>query len=147
MKDHIVGRLTTPPEAGLDVQEETISHRRHGRHDLWDERELYRSPGHRPLGRGGASPPLHHRSSMRMQERPLPKMDTWKTLHAPTPAPATGQPEHPAVPLHGDQHDSHRLRPEPPPGPDGRRDCGSSEAEPADRASTKTVAIDGKCQP
>ena len=83
-----------PPEAGPDVQEETISHRRHGRHDLRDERELYRSPGHRPLGRGGASPPLHHRSSMRMQERPLPKMDSWKTLHAPTPASANGQPEH-----------------------------------------------------
>ena len=137
-----------PSAAGLDVQEETISppSRRHGGHDLWDERELYRSPRHRPLGRGGAAPPLPHRSSMRMQERPLPKMDSWKTLHAPTPAPATGQPEHPAVHLHGDQHGSHRLRPEPPPGPDGRRDRGSSEAEPADRTSTKTVAIDGKCQ-
>ena len=77
-----------PPEAGPDVQKETISHRRHGRHDLWDERELYRSPRHRPLGRGGAAPPLPHRSSMRMQERPLSEMDSWKTLHAPAPAPA-----------------------------------------------------------
>ena len=137
-----------PSAAGLDVQEETISplSRRHGGHDLWDERELYRSPRHRPLGRGGAAPPLPHRSSMRMQERPLSEMDSLKTLHAPAPAPAPGQPEQPAVHLHGDKHGSHRLRPEPPPGPDGRRDCGSSEAEPADRTSTKTVAIDGNCQ-
>ena len=32
-----------PPEAGPDVQEETFFPRRHGRHDLRDERELYRS--------------------------------------------------------------------------------------------------------
>ena len=137
-----------PSAAGLDVQEETISplSRRHGGHDLWDERELYRSPRHRPLGRGGAAPPLPHRSSMRMQERPLSEMDSWKTLHAPAPAPAPGQPEQPAVHLHGDKHGSHRLRPEPPPGPDGRRDRGSTEAEPVDRTSTKTLSIDGKCQ-
>ena len=46
-----------PPEVGPDVQEETFFPRRHGRHDLRDERELCRSPGHRPLGRSGASPP------------------------------------------------------------------------------------------
>ena len=65
-----------PPEAGPDVQEETFFPRRHGRHDLRDEHELCGSPGHRPLCRSGASPPHHHRNSMRMQERPLPKMDT-----------------------------------------------------------------------
>ena len=87
----------SPPEAEPDVQEETFFPRRHGRHDLRDEHELCGSPGHRPLGRSGASPPHHHRNSMRMQERPLPKMDSWKTLHAPAPAPAPGHPEQPAA--------------------------------------------------
>ena len=51
-----------------------------------------------------------------------------------------------AAQVDGRHNGSHRLRPEPPPGPDGRRDCGSSEAEPVDRTSTKTLSIDGKCQ-
>ena len=59
---------------------------------------------------------------------------------------APGHPEQPAVHLHGDKHGSHRLRPEPPPGPDGRRDRGSTEAEPVDRTSTKALSTDGQCQ-
>ena len=115
-----------------------------GGHNLWDERQFCGSPGHRPLARSCPSPPPDHRCSVRMQKRSLPKMDTWQTLYAPTPASASSQPEHPAVSIDGDQHDSHRPCTEPPTGHDGRRNCGASETEPADRAPTKMVAIDGQ---
>ena len=137
-----------PSAAGLDVQEETTSplSRRHGGHGLRDEREFHRPPRHRFLGLRGAAAPLPHCSFLRMQEGTLFEMDTRKTLHAFAPAPAPGHPEQPAVHLHGDKHGSHRLRSEPPPGPYGRRDCGSTEAEPVDRTSTKALSTDGQCQ-
>ena len=132
-----------PSGAGLDVQEETTSllSRRHGGHGLRDEREFHRPPRHRFLGLGGAAAPLPHCSFLRLQEGSLFEVDPRKTL--PAYAPAPGHPKQPAVHLHSDKHVSHRLRIEPAPGPNGRRDRGPPEAEPADRTSTKVLSTDG----
>ena len=100
-------------------------------------------------GRGGSSIPVRppsppdHRCSVRLAQRSLFKMDTWQALYPPSPASDSSQPEHPAVSVHGDQHDSDRPCPESPPGHYGRRNRGASEKESTDRAPTEEVAVDG----
>ena len=81
----------------------------------------------------------------------------WKTSHREKhrivkksehrPPLASGHPDQPAVPHHGDQHANHCLGTQPAPGPSGRGDRGPSKAESVVRITAAPLTADGPGQP
>ena len=116
-----------------------------GRHGVRDECQLHRPPRCSIFGRGSAPSSPSHRSILCLPERNVFEVDPGEAVHAH--APASGHPDQPAVPHHGDQHANHCLGTQPASGSSGRGDRGPSKAEPVVRITVTPLTVDGSGQP
>ena len=139
---------TLPTLAGLHVPAQTTASLpsiTDGRHGVRDECQLHRPPRCSIFGWGSAPSSPSHRSILCLPERNVFEVDPGEAVHAH--APASGHPDQPAVPLHGDQHANHCLGTQPASGSSGRGDRGPSKAEPVVRITAAPLTVDGSGQP